>query len=930
MTRPIADCSCGTCLTCTAAPPERAVVDPRTFRHGAIRARLLSRISSSEVEGNRPLDALGTRDDDDPTIALVDAYAGALHVLAWNAARLSDDGSIRRTEDRDALVDLTRLLGYEARPAIAATTTLAFTVDAIEGAKSITIPRGTKVASVPVKDEKPQVFETDAGIEARVEWNEVLPAQVQDIPSINLATKTITIARASTVAKPGDIVIASLKSWINRDFEFVNVSPRPSLPGQIFVVTIELVGPAPAGGLELQLSANPSDLVTFSGGGTLVIPAGQTQAVETGTVTGPQGPQQITVSSARDSETVDLWSVSPRLAWLCARVANVTRKPDLDPPRTVIELASQFGLPISSGVRAKDVKEKVVILGERAAAFGAGAPDMALMPSDVRTAYGETDSAGKPEWKNLEMPSGGTTTGGSIDLDAVHPDAIGGRLVAFAAGTTTQLGQITGSTELSRRGFGLAAKVTRISVTGIDLTATTGFAKKVRDTAIYIETSRDVLLVVDKDVALPGTPSDRIVVQGNVTLPVGRRIVLSGEQWTSTPGAGPRVAEVAVLKSSAVSGGNTLLVFESPLTNTFQSTTLKVLANAVAASHGETTPASGAEPLGSGNASRPSPTFTLKRPPLAYVPADNLRGYAPAIEVRVDDRLYKEAPTLFGLGSEDRAYAVTTSREGTSQVQFAGRLPSGAHNVTARYRTGGGTAGNLDAGRLTMVMAPVLGAGKVTNPVSADGASDAEDIESLRTAAPRSIRTLGRVVSLEDFEAFARTYRGVGKALATELQVRMRKVVALTIATTTLAAPGADLVKALKDALANVSVPGRIVRVEGFTDLTANLTIALAIDPTRTRANVESAVRAKLVERFGREARRFGEALHRSAVIAAVHEVDSIIAARLTTFVRSDGAQADAEGRLLCPIPAIVNGMFVKAGLLSVYASGITLAEMTP
>ena len=67
------------------------------------KARLLASIGSTEIDGSRPLDGLGTRDDDDPTIALIDAVAGTLHVLAWNAARLFDDGSLRRTEDRDAL-----------------------------------------------------------------------------------------------------------------------------------------------------------------------------------------------------------------------------------------------------------------------------------------------------------------------------------------------------------------------------------------------------------------------------------------------------------------------------------------------------------------------------------------------------------------------------------------------------------------------------------------------------------------------------------------------------------------------------------------------------------------------------------------------------------------------------------------------------------
>ena len=124
MTGPMAKgCYCGTCATSRGTAPRPVVADPVAFRHGAIKHRMLTRIGSTEVDGSRPLNALGTRDDDDPAIALIDAFAGSMHILAWNVARLADDATIRRTEDRDALVDLTRLLGYEPRPALAATTT---------------------------------------------------------------------------------------------------------------------------------------------------------------------------------------------------------------------------------------------------------------------------------------------------------------------------------------------------------------------------------------------------------------------------------------------------------------------------------------------------------------------------------------------------------------------------------------------------------------------------------------------------------------------------------------------------------------------------------------------------------------------------------------------------------------------------------------
>jgi predicted phage baseplate assembly protein len=425
-----------------------------------------------------------------------------------------------------------------------------------------------------------------------------------------------------------------------------------------------------------------------------------------------------------------------------------------------------------------------------------------------------------------------------------------------------------------------------------------------------------------------GGPPDRIVVEGKAALPVGRRIVLSGEQWTTADAPGPKIGEVVTLRSSSFVGDNTELVFERAIVSRFHSTTLGLLANSVGASHGET-PVNGAELIGSGNAAAPSPRFQLKGSPLAYVPAINPRGYAPAIEVRVGERLYAEKPTIFGLGSEDRAYTVKTVREGKSEVQFAGRLPTATHNVTTLYRVGGGTAGNLDAGRLTTAMSPVIGVGGVSNPVPAEGASDAETLDDMRRAAPQSIRTLERVVSLADFEAFAKGYRGIGKALATEVHVGMRAVVYLTIATTGLTSPaaGSDVIESLRAALASVMPPGRSVRTEGFTDLTAQVTVALAIDPAFRRGDVEAGVRAALAAAFGRAARNFGEALHRSAILATVHKVEGVIAATLPVFaLAAAGSPPESEGRLLCPGPTPTN----KAGLLSLDPAQIQFTEMQP
>ncbi|WP_227243355.1 baseplate J/gp47 family protein [Paraburkholderia caribensis] len=821
-TKPIA-CYCGVCATCAASGvvPRPAVADPLEYAHGAIKRRLLESIASTEIDGKRPLERLTTREDDDAAIALIDAFAASMHVVAWYVARMSDDGSILRTQDREALVDLTRLLGYEARPALSATTTLVFTVDEADATgASRQVPQGTKIASVPAQNELPQVFETDADLEARREWNALRPALQKDWQTIDdkAPELDVEVADLSMAVKVGDAVIV----WSGKD------SKKP---------------------------------------------------------------------------------------WLYARVLAVVRKPDSHPPdttpsRTVITLASMVAVEATNTTAEARFKNHLIVLGERAAAFGVNAPDPSLFPKPVP-----------------DHPSIGDQ---SVDLDAVHADAVKGAFVLFER-TTGALGlaRIAEVKEWGVTGGGLSAKVTHIGIVDFDLKP--HFKGHIRTTAIYLETGRYALLQYDRDEPMPGpSQADRITVAGAVSLPSGRRVVLSGEQWVAKGTQGDPVAEVATVRSCESAGADTVILFKRAVSMSFRSTQLSISANAVSASHGET-PAAGAELLGSSSATAATPRFGLKRSPLTYVPSQDARGYRPALEVRVGNRLYDETPTLFGKASADRVYHVRPLRDGSSEVRFAGRLPTGANNVTALYRTGGGLAGNLASGRLITPMTPVLGVPKVANPIAAEGGSDAEGVEDLRAGAQQSIRTLERVVSLADYEAFARTRRGVGKALATELQVGMRSVVCLTIATTTFEPPaaGSDIADSLRDALVHVSPPGRSVRIDGFTKLTATIVAALAIDPAYRRGDVEAQARAVLRDRFAAVRRRFGEALHRSAVLAALQSVEGVLAARLDTFALP-GGPAESEGRLLCSVPHLDDGQFVAAGLLVVDADTVQFVGMAP
>ena len=88
------------------------------------------------------------------------------------------------------------------------------------------------------------------------------------------------------------------------------------------------------------------------------------------------------------------------------------------------------------------------------------------------------------------------------------------------------------------------------------------------------------------------------------------------------------------------------------------------------------------ELLGGGDASEKFQRFKLRQPPLTYASAANASGAASTLEVRVNDLLWQEAPTLYGRGAKEHVYIARRGDDGSTTVQFGdgvtgARLPSG-------------------------------------------------------------------------------------------------------------------------------------------------------------------------------------------------------------------------------------------------------------
>jgi hypothetical protein len=131
------------------------------------------------------------------------------------------------------------------------------------------------------------------------------------------------------------------------------------------------------------------------------------------------------------------------------------------------------------------------------------------------------------------------------------------------------------------------------------------------------------------------------------------------------------------------------------------------------------------------------------------------------------------ASTLGFSRAADPDFALETDEEEITSVLFGdgqyGMIPPVGARVLVSYRTGGGAAGNVGAGQITVISkAPQLQlAGvKVVNRKPASGGSERESIEQAVRFAPTVFSSMGRAVTAADYVAQARLFPGVSKARA--------------------------------------------------------------------------------------------------------------------------------------------------------------------
>lgn len=604
------------------------------------------------------------------------------------------------------------------------------------------------------------------------------------------------------------------------------------------------------------------------------------------------GDHLLIVGNERKSE-------SGNECWDVRRVIDIEKENPNDPltAYTVVHLEYGLGSAIPP-VSPSDDGAEVYIFRSRANLFGWNAADWNLIDNAVRKHYIPREAGDKsdddwtarvaavPDWPDFTISDvpGSVVPDSSgdyiIHLDSVQDSFVPGSWVALQRpGTSsrtvgyTELYAVRGMATDAKTGFGLSAKITKLSLRGEKLKEE--FNTRLRETIVmgkseWLDEARTELttLVAGATITL-----DAAVIG----LEAGRRLIVSG-----TDSDGVSRVEHVVLKEAVADQ----LTLEEPLLYSYLPGSVVIHANAARVTHGETV---AVEILGSGNAGKEHQKFLLKQKPLTYT--QSAEGATSSLAIYVNGLQWKESSSLFGRGPNERAYVVRLDDDGTTRVTmgdgwFGTRLPTGAENVSAYYRKGIGLDGLVNAGQLTQLLNRPLGIRSATNPAASSGGANPETMDEARANAPLQTLTLDRVVSLSDYADYSRAFPGVAKAHAVWVWTPRGRGVLVQVAgpdeamfSTADALPG-NLAAALLghgDPLIPVTVrSGKITRFV--------LAGTVFADNDRIAGDVKAALDSVLIAAFCYDERDFGQAVAPSEVLQLIHSIPGVRNAELTGF----------------------------------------------
>ncbi len=926
---------CGCCTGVMQLTPAVVVNRPalpsiayRVGTYPTFFASMDAALSGSNVPA---LAGLRTRSSGDFSIALIDAWSEVLDILTFYTERLANEAYLGTAIEGRSVFELARLVGYKPSPGVSASTILAFSLATAPGSPAVVpLPAGLRVQSIPGPGQTPQVFETSSALTATIANNAIPAATSQPWQLIGGDTSTWIAGTSNNIQVGNVLLFVSAPNGI------------PSTSGPAAVVYVTSVTIDSTGGNTL-ISWNQPLPSGFAAGETAVaLYVFRTKAALYG-ANAPM-PGMFASATLQNIPPFSGTAPSPPIGDWPFQYADYSNVINLDNSYTGLA-------PAASGANAPAGQSQWMVLTtplytsffqiQSVSESNPGLYSLSSKTSRLTLASGTVlagDTALNLNELLYEFVLETRTTTAYVQsqllafanlplsawpLSGVYPLTAG--MLAPVSGDSILLAGLQPISDNSP--VGVSGKRVRIAplvaLTGSGVSSPNGGFTPAGATGALAASVNQPFLID----AFP--PANDPSIAGNLLWNV---LTVTGQQGTlSAPSAtgafqlqpsataDPATGEAAIVLSSTVNGATTALTLTAPLQRIYDTASVTVNANAVQATHGETV----MEILGSGDATNAALQFQLKQSPLTYIAAATAGGAQSTLQVRVNNLLWTEEPNFLSSAPGDRAYVTRPNSGAGPTVQFGdgvegSRTPTGSANIQALYRKGIGVAGMVAAGQLSMPLDRPQGLQTVKNPSPATGGADPATPADARQSAPLPTLTLGRIVSVEDYQNFALGFAGIALALATWTSFGNTRGIFLTLAGeggTTLDASDETVIY-LMQAYQNLGLPNMRVLPVSYVPQNFEIGMQVMVDtPTYEPNLVVAQVWQSLVEAFAFGQLTPGQGLAASQVIQIAQQVAGVVAVNLTAFNLSGAGSGVAS--MLCasgPVPPASAGSGPPAG----------------
>ena len=840
------DCPCCTSDATRVSNDNRPGLSRFNYRigtYGSIREFLFDRINSTTALQNWT-----HRAPDDPAVALLEGAAILGDILTFYQETYANEAFLRTARWRESISDLVRLLGYRLSPAVGGKTTFAFELKKDE---PVTVPAGFPVKATLEDLEKPSEFETVEEITAYPWLNSFDLYRTLNDGDITPQTTEFYIPTPEQLTDPIDLKVGDRLLAGEPSMYFY-----PGWGGTLSNVEIVIIDSIREQHGRKYFTIKGKLKRTTNIASLYVHKLGRTFHHF-----GYNSPRKIvntdaavTSSATVSGTTTTTTSTIPYL--------TVPRTRPVDTPynsfkgATMDTSISDVDFPIDAEV--KDLPTNVPVIIQAAFTY----PSVAYIlgqPFPIETVVRVIRDV-----RTVTMTWGGVS--GTVSQLRLNDQLTGSPIGATA---NMHIGDA-----LFHEVVGPAFTFRRAKT---ETTTLTGNRLNFYGTADQVKTLKNRRIMIAKPDADP-------VVMTVVNVPT----VFDTNTY-----------DYPQLYPIDLSGDVTYIDFPN------DAPTAKVYANLADADEGKTMPE---VPIGSGDAKLVFQNFKVPKPPLTYhIVPENTPAETPELEIYVDGRLWDRVDSFFDRESDEQIYIVREDADGNSWVQFGdgktgARLTSGVQNVKAAYRMGSGSFGPLKSDTKPQASAKLKNLDKVVMPGEASGGAPAEDGENARNAAPGKVQSLGRIVSLKDFETEAAAIPGVALASATWQLVEGIPAVVVTVLMETGRGGEIDAVRETLDSYNRLRGAGlHPIDVVHGKRMHMIATVEYALRPTFRVDIVEPAIRVALgvnyagatrdedqTGLFSLRRRRFGRAEYASSIEGTVQNVEGVLWARVTALAALD------------------------------------------